>query len=157
MKINWFPYLSSRVYNPVDRKQFFDMKVPVLTITTGKEVCVKGKEHNLYYRPYEFILRWPVIFQFQVHINRYEVAGFISEHIDIVQEGEKQYRIQFILENAKKGGELRCEHFIINWTWFKIFEPARFRHEVTKVEDGRRRLINIGVRIAPKTLRPYPF
>ena len=157
MKLDLFRVLNRVVKCPVDDRSFV-MKIPVLTISCGEAAKhVQGAEVDLYYLPIELNMRWPVKVQFQLHIMRYEVGGFLCEHTDTLQEGERQYRFQFILENAARGGELVCEHFIVNWRWFKLFEPGRFKHQVTKVEAGKRRLLNFGVRVAPKSLKTYPF
>lgn len=158
MKFDLFPFLEKKVVNPVDPEKYFVMRVPALSINFEREEKhPKASSVDLYYRGYEINIRWPFQLQLQLHISRYEAGGFLSGHTDFIRKDETQYRVQFILENALKGGELLCDRFIVNWRWFKIFEPGRFRHEVTKVEEGRRRLLNFGIRYAPRAGRPCPF
>lgn len=118
---------------------------------------VSNPEARLFYRAYEFNLRWPILFQLQLHVARYPMGGKLGRHKDMIRSGERQYRIQFILENAEEGGVLECEHFVVNTRWFKIFEPARYQHAVTEVKRGERRLLNFGIRFSFKPLRPCPF
>lgn len=130
----------------------------VLSLTTsGRWIDVKGDQHSLRYRAYEANLRWPILLQVQCHLMRYDVGDFISPHKDVIKAGERQFRIQFILRNAARGGELRCERFIVNTRWFKIFEPCRWTHSVTPVEEGLRILINLGIRYSWRRIRPCPF
>jgi hypothetical protein len=112
---------------------------------------------RLEYQNWVINIRWPLMLQLQLHVNRYKVGDELQEHIDVIKEGERQFRIQFILRNAIRGGELLCEHFIVNWRWFKIFEPARFKHAVTRVEEGERLLLNFGIRYSFRLIRPCPF
>lgn len=112
---------------------------------------------RLEYQEWSIEIRWPIMLQIQLHINRYRVGGELHEHTDVIKEGERQFRIQLILKNAIRGGELLCERFIINRRHFKIFEPARFKHEVTRVEEGERFLLNLGIRYSLKLIRPCPF
>lgn len=111
----------------------------------------------LEYQEYVINIRWPIMLQIQLHVNRYGVGGELREHVDVIQDGERQFRIQLILRNAIRGGELLCERFIVNRRWFKIFEPARWRHQVTRVEEGQRLLLNLGIRFSFRLIRPCPF
>jgi|GEM_PF-6200055 len=112
---------------------------------------------RLEYQEYVVNIRWPIMLQIQLHVSRYGVGGELQEHIDTIRDGERQFRIQFILRNAIRGGELLCERFIVNWRRFKIFEPARYRHQVTRIEEGQRILLNLGIRYALRPIRPCPF
>lgn len=133
-------------------------RAPVLSISWDSEwKRVSNPEANLFYRAYEVNLRWPILLQLQLHIARYPLGGRLTEHADWIVPGERQYRVQFILENAEEGGVLECERFIVNRRRFKVFEPARYRHAVTEVKRGERRLLNFGIRFSLKPIRPCPF
>jgi hypothetical protein len=164
MRKDLFHFLKQEVKDPLGKRASIFYPIPALTVDfRNKESHVKGKDPEtglpieLYYRSYELMLRWPVRMQFQLHISRYEIDCCLCEHVDHLEKGERQYRLQFIIENAIRGGELLCERFIINWKRFKLFEPGKWKHEVTKIEEGRRRLLNLGIRIAPRTLPRCPF
>jgi hypothetical protein len=158
MKFELFPYVRKKVPHPCKPDESFTMLIPAITMDFDeKEQHPKAASVDLFYRGYEVNIRWPIQLQLQLHVSRYEVGCHLAEHRDYIRQDERQYRIQFILENAVRGGELLCERFIVNWRRFKIFEPGLFRHSVTKVEEGRRRLLNFGIRYAPKAGRPCPF
>ncbi len=118
---------------------------------------VNAVDARLAYQNYSISLRWPVMLQLQLHVALYRVGGVLAPHTDVIAVGERQLRIQFILRNAVRGGELLCERFIINLRNFKIFEPARYRHSVTEVLEGERLILNFGIRFSPRAIRPAPF
>jgi hypothetical protein len=133
-------------------------KDPVLSITIRpKWQRVEYDGGSLRYQEYVLNLRWPILLQIQLHVSKYGVGDGLREHIDYIQEGERQFRIQFIWRNAKRGGELIVPHFIVNRRHFKVFEPCKYRHEVTIVEEGERFLFNLGIRYSFQRIRPVPF
>ncbi len=109
------------------------------------------------FRACEINLRWPVSLQIQLHTNEYAKGDYLCEHIDQIRKEERQVRFQIILVKAKQGGELKCEKFIYESPRIKIFEPTKWKHSVTKVEEGRRLLLNFGFRFAPHPLTPSPL
>ena len=112
---------------------------------------------KLAHREYRLEIRWPFLLQLQLLVMRYAVGDYHRRHIDWIAPGERQFRIQFVLENARRGGELLCDHFVVSRRRFKIFEPCVYGHEVTKVEEGRRVLLNLSVRWSLRKIRPCPF
>ncbi|MGE5541111.1 MAG: 2OG-Fe(II) oxygenase [Bacillota bacterium] len=112
---------------------------------------------SLRYQEYVINLRWPILLQLQLHVSKYGVGDYLAEHIDYIEKGERQFRVQFILKNAVSGGELVVPHFIVNRRHFKIFEPCKYRHAVTVVEEGERLLLNLGIRYSFQRIRPVPF
>ncbi|HVY72573.1 MAG TPA: 2OG-Fe(II) oxygenase [Candidatus Paceibacterota bacterium] len=152
MKIDFLRVLPQR-----DERKRLIRKAALVTINFGKWVHLDGTRAKVRYRPFEINIRWPFSLQFQLHINEYDTGGFLSQHMDYILEQERQYRIQFVTQNAEQGGMLICEKFIVNWRRFKIFEPCKWKHEVTPVTEGRRRVWNFGVRFAFKYLSPSPI
>lgn len=109
------------------------------------------------YRKFVLNVRWPITFQFQIFITRYGAGGLLEEHIDSTHEDEKQFRLMVLLKRPKQGGELICEKFIINRGRIKLFEPNRYKHQVTKVVRGERLVALISIRYAWKRIRPCHF
>ena len=121
---------------------------PVLALTIKplwERVEVIGAK--LSFQDYTFSLKWPFLFMFQLHVAKYGAGDQLAEHTDVVALG-RMWRVQFVLRKAKQGGELLCEHFIVNRPWFKIFEPGKYKHEVTEVKEGERIILNFGIWIA---------
>jgi hypothetical protein len=132
-----------------------DSLISLVAERKWKQVSYDGG--SLQYQQYVFVIRWPILLQLQLHINKYGVGDGLYEHVDVIQPKERQFRFQFILKNAARGGELLCEHFIVNRRHFKVFEPCKYRHQVTKVEEGERLLLNLGIRYSFHPIRPCPF
>lgn len=110
---------------------------------------VEGIGIRLSFQDYTLSLKWPLFFKFQLHVAKYDVGDRLEEHKDVVAFGH-MWRIQFILRNATQGGELRSERFLVNKSCFKIFEPGKYKHEVTEIKEGRRLVLNFGIWIAKR-------
>lgn len=75
---------------------------PILTVVARpKWQRVEGDAHRLQYQDYVINLRWPVLLQIQLHVTKYGVGDGLGEHIDHIEEGEHQVRVQFIVRNAR--------------------------------------------------------
>lgn len=108
---------------------------------------VDGIGAKLSFQHHALSLKWPFLFTLQLHIAKYDVGDLLAEHTDTVGLG-RMWRVQFVLRNAKRGGDLLCERFVVNRPRFKIFEPGKYKHEVTEVRDGQRLVLNFGIWIA---------
>ena len=145
------------VPRPIDGGRFITHdSVVTLTLEPSWE-SADSEEARLKWQNYTLEIRWPIHLQLQLHVALYPQGGILKEHKDLIVDGERMFRVQFIPRNARRGGELRCEHFILNRRNFKIFEPARYRHEITKVEEGARLVFNFGIRYGRRRIRPCPF
>jgi hypothetical protein len=121
---------------------------PVVSLTIKpKWERVDGIGAKLSFQDYTFSLKWPFLFMLQLHVAKYDKGDVLAEHVDTVALG-RLWRIQFTLRQAQEGGELLCEHFVVNRPRFKIFEPGKYKHEVTEVKEGQRIVLNFGVWIA---------
>jgi len=109
---------------------------------------VENCGQKLRYQNYSVRLGWPFLFRIDLHIAKYDVGGVLRAHKDPLSHG-RLWRMLYVLRQPKKGGELLSEHFIVNWPRLKIFEPSKYRHEVTEVKEGQRVVLNFGIWIAP--------
>lgn len=67
----------------------------------------------------------------------------IPPHVDEVP-GKRHWRINLVYQQAEKGGELECEHALINWPRLAIFRSDR-THSVSPLEKGIRRVLSLGI------------
>lgn len=58
---------------------------------------------------------------FDLHLIKYNDGNHIPPHVDAVDENN-HYRCNFILKNAKSGGEFHCEKYTKFWR-FIFFRP----------------------------------
>ncbi len=152
MKIDILPIIPRPIFGFGEK---YIRREGVVTIEMHPQWYNVGQ--NISYRKFVFSLRWPITFQFQIHLTRYKSGSWLSEHVDEIHEKERQFRLVLVLKKAKQGGELLCEHFITNRSRLKLFEPCKYKHEVTRVEEGERIVALIGIRYAFHTIRPCPF
>jgi hypothetical protein len=120
-------------------------------------IAQSGDVQKIRYRSISAGCRWPITCEFQVDYTRYLEGAELEEHRDRIAKEERQYRVMLLLKKAKRGGELISERFIVNLPRLKIFEPCRYNHRVTKIEEGERVVLLLGFRFAFRSVRPCPF
>lgn len=94
------------------------------------------------------LVKTRVLFQsrrFSIYLVRYSAGHRIVPHVDMVSEG-RLYKFNWVVIKPKAGGEFECERNIFNWFGrFILFRPDLHRHEVSKIERGRRLLLSFAL------------
>lgn len=94
------------------------------------------------------LVKTRVLFQsrrFSIYLVRYSAGHRIVPHVDMVSEG-RLYKFNWVVVKPGAGGEFRCEQSIFNWFGrFILFRPDLYRHEVSKIERGRRLLLSFAL------------
>ena len=102
------------------------------------------------YNSMKIEIRWPITVSFHIDIVRYPKGTRVSKHVDLYpQQKGSEYRFVVILQKAKRGGQLLGEKFILNFGRMKLFSTRTY-HEVTKVEEGTRIALLVGVFQGPR-------
>ncbi len=97
------------------------------------------------------ILGWPITLQLHIDITTYFPGAYLQRHTDLRSPlSGIEYRLAIILKKAKRGGELLSDAFVFNTPRVKIFNTS-VEHEVTKIEEGIRRVMLVGVYISKKS------
>ena len=100
---------------------------------------------SISYNGIEFFLKWPVWIRFHIDIVTYLEGSHIVRHVDLPKNiPGHEYRMVIVLHRAICGGKLLCKKFILNTSRLKIFN-TREEHEVTKVVQGVRRVLLVGL------------
>jgi hypothetical protein len=99
---------------------------------------VPGRQGTGYYKTKIFSF-W----RFDCYYVEYGVGSLIPGHVDPVQ-GKRHFRANVILTKAKKGGYFVCNNMILNWSRLKIFESGKYKHSVTEITEGKRRVLSFG-------------
>jgi len=89
-----------------------------------------------------------VLFQsrrLSIYLVRYPAGHAIGPHVDMVSEG-RLYKLNCVLIKPESGGEFRCERNIFNlFGRIIFFRPDLYRHEVSRIERGRRWLLSFAL------------
>ena len=80
---------------------------------------------------------------FDLYIIRYKVGNSIPEHLDPVDEKYNHHRLNIIIKQSKKGGQLSIDGKKVKRR-VVLFRPDIQKHSVTKIEEGSRYIISIG-------------
>jgi len=80
-----------------------------------------------------------------VYLVRYSAGHAIVRHVDMVSEG-RLYKLNCVLIKPESGGEFSCERNIFNlFGRIVLFRPDLYRHEVSRIERGRRWLLSFAL------------
>ena len=80
-----------------------------------------------------------------VYLVRYSAGHAIVPHVDMVSEG-RLYKLNCVLIKPESGGEFSCERNIFNlFGRIVLFRPDLYRHEVSRIERGRRWLLSFAL------------
>ena len=89
-----------------------------------------------------------VLFQsrrLSVYLVRYSAGHAIVPHVDMVSEG-RLYKLNCVLIKPESGGEFSCERNMFNlFGRIVLFRPDLYRHEVSRIERGRRWLLSFAL------------
>lgn len=101
----------------------------------------KGRQNSGYEKMLLCRSLWPI--KLDLYLLRFKKGAAIKTHTDPVEAG-KHFRINFILKNAKSGGNFICENLIYESERIKFFRPDIEKHSVSKINKGTRYVISIG-------------
>lgn len=80
-----------------------------------------------------------------VYLVCYSAGHAIVPHVDMVSEG-RLYKLNCVLIKPESGGEFSCERNIFNlFGRIVLFRPDLYRHEVSRIERGRRWLLSFAL------------
>jgi len=80
-----------------------------------------------------------------IYLVRYPAGHAIAPHVDMVSEG-RLYKLNCVLIKPESGGEFSCERSIFNlFGRIILFRPDLYRHEVSRIERGRRWLLSFAL------------
>lgn len=80
-----------------------------------------------------------------IYLVRYPAGHAIVPHVDMVSEG-RLYKLNWVLIKPESGGEFRCERTIFNlFGRIILFRPDLYRHQVSRIERGRRLLLSFAL------------
>jgi predicted 2-oxoglutarate/Fe(II)-dependent dioxygenase YbiX len=96
------------------------------------------------------LLGTPYQHYWDVYLIRYLDGSHIPPHVDDAQHGKRHRRLNAVLRQAARGGELRVDGAVVPLAVGDAvrFYPDREVHEVTAVE-GSRLLFSVGAWIEP--------
>jgi hypothetical protein len=83
---------------------------------------------------------------------RYDTNSYIPKHKDPAN-GRRIYRLNLEIVKAKSGGEFVCNKLL--WSWANrvyVFRADNSYHYVTRVEQGSRWVISLGIKLKSKQL-----
>lgn len=78
-----------------------------------------------------------------LYLLKYPKGSFIPRHNDPL-DSRRHYRFNLLLKKAKRGGYFLCESYQRVGP-LVFFRPDIHWHEVTKVEEGSRFVLSLGV------------
>ncbi|RYE56439.1 MAG: 2OG-Fe(II) oxygenase [Sphingobacteriales bacterium] len=82
---------------------------------------------------------------FDCYLLRYSTGAFVPRHVDQVQQGERHFRLNIVLNKKFVGGDFQHEGKpIYESKRIKIFRPDLLPHWVTPVKVGTRYVLSIG-------------
>lgn len=81
---------------------------------------------------------------FDAWLLRFPVGSQIPLHRDPVS-GARHYRLNLVLIRARRGGEFECEGALLDRPRIKLFRSDRCAHAVTRVEEGTRYVLSLGL------------
>lgn len=85
-------------------------------------------------------MRWG----FDCYLFYYPKGSYIPKHKDPGKFG-KQYRLNFEIVKAKKGGQFQCKKIIWSlWNRIFLFRADAEYHKVSKIEEGCRIVLSFG-------------
>jgi hypothetical protein len=83
-----------------------------------------------------------------MHLLRYRVGDSIPAHTDPV-DGRRHWRLNLVLREAIEGGVFLAygpkSDFFISHPRLNIFRPDTVSHGVTRIENGERLVLSIGL------------
>lgn len=100
-----------------------------------------GRQGTGYHKMLIFQWRWFILFD--LYLLRYLKGSFVPVHHDPVS-GYRHYRFNFVLKQAKRGGEFKSQHIVYQGNRMKIFR-SDFPHEVSMIDEGTRYVLSLGV------------
>ena len=81
---------------------------------------------------------------FHLWLIRCKEGTRIIPHYD-EDNGKCQYKINLNLIKPEAGGELKCDKFIVNTDRLKVYQACKFTHSTSKVEEGLRLDLFVGI------------
>lgn len=89
----------------------------------------------------------PRALTYDCYILKYEKGSFIPYHKDDALFESQHWRLNAIISDADKGGELNFEHRTVGFTQRDavIFRPDLLNHSVSTVESGIRYVWSVGI------------
>lgn len=102
---------------------------------------IKGRQNSGYDKL--LILTGMKPLPFDIYLLRFKKGSFVESHVDEVKTG-KHFRLNIILKNAKEGGLLYSEGWILDRKRIKLFRPDIFAHGLSEVEEGTMYILSIG-------------
>ncbi|MBA3732824.1 2OG-Fe(II) oxygenase [Patescibacteria group bacterium] len=140
----------------VQRKYLPPLRLGVISLRIDRS-WTEISQYGMKYLATELIVRWPRFLMIRLDLANYHVGGFLEPHIDPTFEEVRQYNSILVLKSPEVGGELISEKFVYNSKYLKIIEPNRYQHEVTKITQGERLVLNLSLRFSFEKLPSPPF
>ncbi len=95
------------------------------------------------------------ILPFDFYLLRYKPGAWIPPHTDKISD-KRHYRLNFVIKKAKKGGIFICENPIFETKRIKFFRPDLSVHSLTRINEGTRYVLSIGVALKNKHIKQKP-
>ena len=87
-----------------------------------------------------------------INLVTYSEGHRVSRHLDMIESG-RYYKLNFILWNAKRGGEFKTEGVIFSLlNRIILFRPDLYEHSVSEIEQGKRVLLSFALHIPERSI-----
>ena len=103
---------------------------------------VKGRQNPTYEK---FLILQ--ILKVDCYLLRYRKNSYLRSHIDATDADHRHWRVNIILKKSRLGGVFCCEKSILDWTRLKIFEAGKYSHSLSRIRQGKRLVLSMGMRI----------
>lgn len=107
-----------------------------------------GRRNTGYYKMLLFQWRWLVFCD--LYLLTYASGSHVPEHTDPIP-GYRHYIINFVIKQAKAGGEFISQHILYQGKRLKVFR-SDFPHEVKMITSGNRHVLSFGLCLKDKTV-----
>jgi len=105
---------------------------------------VKGRQNPTYEK---FLIFQSKRLKADCYLLRYGKNSYLKSHIDATDKNHRHYRANLVLKNSRSGGVFKCKKTILDWPRLKVFEAGKYSHSLTKILEGNRLVLSIGIRI----------